>query len=80
MRTGLLLGVLCLPACATIAPPPVNLNAPILWVRADLPDEAQLCVIWPRFSALVPPYGCITVGELRVILRGRTVARLEVHQ
>jgi hypothetical protein len=73
------LACVCTVACATTSPPVVNLDTPVLFLNSQLPDEAQLCVAWPRFTALVPPYGCIGVGELRVILRGRVVARLDAQ-
>jgi hypothetical protein len=74
--------VLCLlvgSGCASVAPRPVDMDAPVLFLNSDLPDSAQLCVAWARFTVLVPPYGCIGVGELRVILRGRVVTRLETQ-
>jgi hypothetical protein len=74
---GALLALVVLPACAAraIALPaaPPATPAPGLVLNHRLPSEARICVPLETFRN--GGVGCITVGELRALLRSRrTVA------
>lgn len=50
--------------------------APALLLNYTLPDNARLCV--PRETFRYAGFVCITVGELRVLLRSRRSVAFEV--
>lgn len=74
-RAFLLAGIIFIPACAARVPPATP-AAPALLLNHTLPDDARLCV--PRETFRNEGIACITVGELRALLRRRRSAAFEV--
>jgi hypothetical protein len=59
------------------APPPVLDLRPIV-IRDTLADDEQVCVLRDPFND--PRLICLTVGELRRLIRGHVLARAEAQR
>lgn len=55
-----------LPALET---PVLETSTPVLYIRESLPREAQICVVRNPWNDGTP--ACITVGDLRALIRAR---------
>lgn len=69
-RAAIAVLVLLLAGCAhPVAPLLLETPAPTLYIRESLPRDAQICVVRNPWNDGTPI--CLTVGELRALLRSR---------
>jgi len=73
--------VLLTAGCAHPRPPldtPTFSPAPVLYIRESLPADARICVVTNPWNNGTP--ACLTVGDLRALLRHRGDVALGVSR